>query len=211
MDACDCALRDGGYLEAAAFEIIGNVRDTELRTSSARTLDENSNLYQAALRALTRRAHSVHEMRDLLERRSDDEDGIDAVIDKLKRQKYLDDARYALDFARFRTRSRKQGKFRIARDLRARGVPDRHVQSALAAVSEETDEAAAIRARLQRVLKSKVPLNERKVASIYRSLLRAGYSADAIRTELRAARKGTPPHDSTELPDWSESDSPESD
>jgi regulatory protein len=154
-----------------------------------KNVDSNSKLYQAALRALMRRAHSVHEMREVLKRRSDDEDEIDAVIGKLKQQKYLDDARYALDFARFRARSRKLGKFRIARDLRARGVPDRHVQSAVAAVSEETDEGAAIRSRLQRVLKSKAPLDQRKIASLYRSLLRAGYSADAIRTELRAATK----------------------
>lgn len=189
-----------------------------MRTPSTKKLDDNSNLYQVAIRALGRRAHSVHEMRDLLKRRSDDEDEINAVMDKLKHQKYLDDARYALDYARLRTRSRKQGKFRIARDLRARGIPDRHVQSAVAVVSEETDEAAAIRARLQRALKSKAPLDERKIASLYRSLLRAGFSGDTIRTELRAAAKESQAasrnHNSSEnptaWPDRSDSESPES-
>lgn len=159
-----------------------------------------------------RRSHSVHQMRDLLNRRSDDEDQIAAVIEKLKHYKYLDDARYALDFARAHAQSRRQGKFRIARELRTRGVPDRHIDAALAAVFAEGDEATMIRARLQKMSKLRQPVDERKIASIYRSLLRAGFSPDAIRAELHAAFKNPrgmavsdePPVGNSELPELSE-------
>jgi regulatory protein len=167
-----------------------------MRSRSPRKLATEEELYAAALRALMRRAHSVHEMRKLLERRAEDTSTVRPVLDRLKQQTYLDDARYARDFARGRAQSRRQGRYRIARELRARGVPDRHIETALEEVFAETDEAALIRARLKRQL-ARVSgtvgeLNERKLASLYRSLLRAGFSTDAIRAEIRALTRLDP-------------------
>ncbi len=155
-----------------------------------RKLATDEQLYTAALRALMRRAHSVSEMRQALERRALDQSAVRRVLQRLKEQKLLDDARYARQFARYRTESRRQGRFRIARDLRARGVPDRHIEAALEEVSAETDEAALVRKRLERRLKNlRGSLDQRKFASLYRSLLRAGFSADVIRAELRSVTR----------------------
>jgi len=154
---------------------------------SPRKAESESELHDAALRALMRRAHSVYEMRKALERRSDDAAAVKNVLARLKREKLLDDARYAKQFARYRTESRRQGRFRIARDLRARGVPDRHIAAALHEALQETDEAGAVRKRIERKLKLyRGEIDERKIASIYRSLLRAGFPSDAIRRELRS-------------------------
>lgn len=156
--------------------------------SSPRTLSTEAELHASALRALMRRAHSIHEMRQYLERRAETKDHVDRAIARLREQNYLDDARYALDYARQHANSRRQGRFRIARELRARGVPDRHIEAALDAVFAETDEAASVRARLKRHLSHvRGPLDQRKLASLYRSLLRAGFSSDVIRAELRLA------------------------
>jgi regulatory protein len=158
--------------------------------SNPRKLATEEQLYAAALRALMRRAHSIYEMRQLLERRAADEKMVRPVLERLKERKYLDDARYALDFARARTQTRRQGRFRIARELRTRGIPDRHIEAALDAVFAETDESALVRARLKRKLATmRGAPDERKIASLYRGLLRAGFSGDVIRTELRAATK----------------------
>jgi len=89
-----------------------------------------------------------------------------------------------------RAELRKQGAYRIARDLRARGVPDSHIEAALSERAEEADEGEAVRARLERRINSlHGPLDERRIASLYRSLLRAGFSADTVRRELNAVRK----------------------
>jgi regulatory protein len=162
--------------------------------SSPRQLASEQDLYAAAVRALLRRAHSIHEMKEYLARRAGDNvEGkglIGQVIAHLREQSYLDDAKYALDYARQHAHSRAQGKFRIARELRARGVPDQHIEAALDAVFADTDEAVLVRKRLARHLKGvRGPLDQRKIASAYRSLLRAGFSADLIRTELRAATR----------------------
>src|SRR3984957_20202892 len=158
--------------------------------SAPRKLSTESELYTAAINGLARRAYSVYEMRTYLERRAEDKDVVKNVLDRLKHLDYLDDARYARQFVRLHTELRKQGAFRIARDLRARGVPDRHIEAALAERSSESNDSALVRERLERRIKMlRGPLNERRVASLYRSLLRAGFSADTIRRELSVLAK----------------------
>ena len=152
-----------------------------------RQLETEAELYDVALRALLRRAHSVQEMKKKLERRSENELLVQVVMARLKENGLIDDARYAKQFARQRTENRKQGKFRVARDLRARGVADRQIEEALHEVAQTTDEAAVVRQRIERKLRSyRGEIDERKLASIYASLLRAGFSADVVRRELRA-------------------------
>jgi regulatory protein len=152
-----------------------------------RHVETETELYEAAVRALTRRAYSVHEMKQLLGRRTEDDHLLKSVMDRLKRTKMIDDERFAKQFVRQRTEIRRLGKFRIARDLRSRGVPDRHIETALEESAKETDEAAIVRQRLERKLRSfRGEIDEKKVASVYRSLLRAGFSADVVRRELKS-------------------------
>ncbi len=159
-------------------------------------LATDEELYAAALRALMRRAHSVYEMRQVLERRAENPAAAGRVLARLKHEMLLDDARYARQFARYHAESRRQGRYRITRDLRARGVPDRHIEAALEEAFSETDERTLVRKRIERKLKlHRGALEERKLASLYSSLLRAGFSADVIRSELRALTR----HDVSEL------------
>jgi regulatory protein len=145
-----------------------------------------------------RRAYSIHDMREYLDRRAEDKELISPVIARLRELKYLDDGRYALDFARQHAQARRQGRFRITRELRGKGIPDRHIEAAVDAVFAETDEATLVRARLKRRLAHiRGPLDKRKLASIYGNLLRAGFSSDVIRTELKGVTRGELP----DLPD----------
>src|SRR5256885_959936 len=171
-----------------------------------RTIDSEPALYDAAIKILMRRAHSVSEMKKALIRRTPDEDLIQKVLARLKENGYIDDARYAKQFARQRTLFRKQGKFRVARELRARGVPDRHIEPALTEAAAETDEGAVVRQRIERKLRllrgshaaergtgakgqdkkiADKKIEDKKIASVYRSMLRAGFTSDTIRRELR--------------------------
>jgi regulatory protein len=150
-----------------------------------RQIATESALYDAATAILTRRAHSVSEMRKALRRRCQDQNLVEAVMARLKQEKLVDDARYARQFARYRMDSRKQGQFRIARDLRARGVPDRYIAPALENAAEEADPAALVRRRIEGKLRlHRGEVDRRKLASLYRSLLAAGFPAELIRKEL---------------------------
>jgi regulatory protein len=154
--------------------------------------ETEAELYDVAIRALMRRAHSVSEMKKLLSRRTDNDLLVQVVMARLKESGQLDDARYAKQFVRQRMEIRRQGSFRIARDLRARGVPDRQIDAALQSAAFESagtlaEESALIRHRIDRKLKSwRGEIDDKKVASLYRSLLRAGFSADAIRRQLKS-------------------------
>jgi len=153
-----------------------------------RTIDSEPVLYDAAVKILMRRAHSVSEMKKALIRRTADEGLIQKVIARLKQNGLIDDARYAKQFARQRTEIRHQGKYRVARELRARGVPDQHIEAAVEEASANSDEAAMVRQRIDRKLKFlRGEIDDRKVASLYRTLLRAGFSSDTIRRELKRA------------------------
>jgi regulatory protein len=160
----------------------------------SRQLETESEVYEAAIKILMRRAHSVHEMKRALSRRCEDENLVSIVIEQLKAANLLDDARYAKQFTRLRTESRKQGQFRIARDLRARGIPDKHIERALQDSAEDHDPAAMVRHRIDRKLRLfRGEINDQKIASLYRSLLAAGFPSDIIRKELyRITRKAVP-------------------
>jgi regulatory protein len=153
-------------------------------------LDTEEELYDVALRALMRRAHSVEEMKKKLARRTRNELLVRVVLARLKENGQLNDERFAKQFTRNRTESRKQGQFRIARELRARGVSDANISSALEASAAESDPAALVRQRIQRKLKSfRGEIDDKKLASLYGSLLRAGFPADLIRRELKSSTR----------------------
>jgi regulatory protein len=162
-----------------------------------RQLDSEEELYDVALRALMRRGHSVEEMKRKLSRRSGNELLVRVVLARLKENGQLDDERFAKQFARTRSEGRKQGRFRIARDLRARGVPDRYIASAL----EDSSglEASLVRERIARKLRaSAAKSREKRLASVYRSLLAAGFPAELIRSELKAFTRDELPESDSE-------------
>lgn len=160
-----------------------------------RQVETEAELYDSAIKILMRRAHSVSEMKKALARRCPEQELVKAVVERLKRENLLDDARYARQFTRNRTDSRKQGQFRIARELRARGVPDRHIEAALNDSAAESDPAVLIRQRIERKLRlTRGEIDQRRIASLYRSLLGAGFPADLIRRELYRLTHEELPH-----------------
>ena len=169
--------------------------------SNSRKLGTEYQLNMSAQRALMRRAYSIHEMKRYLEGRAENKELIPPVIARLRELNYLDDARYALEYARHHAKTRRQGRFRIARELRGRGVPDVHIDAALAAVFADADESALVRSRLNRRLSHiRGAIDQKKLASLYRTLLRAGFSSDVIRKELRGVTRG-------DLPDFTDDES----
>jgi regulatory protein len=155
--------------------------------SKPRQIDTEAELYDVAIRALMRHAHYVNEMKRKLERRASSKLLAQVVMARLKESGQLDDARYAQQFTRQRTEGRKQSKFRVARDLRARGVSDANIEAAIKESADDTTERATIRSRIERKLRSfRGEIDDKKLASLYSSLLRAGFPSDAIRRELKS-------------------------
>ena len=150
-------------------------------------------LYEIAVKALASRARSTGEMRQLLGRRKAAPSDIEAVISRLRDHGYLDDARFARAFVNARIENDKQGALRVRRDLAARRVHPEVIQKAVGSGYEEIDERELLRNYLrQKVRLTKPPEKPSAAASLYRRLLRAGFSSATLVKELQGRMRAMP-------------------
>src|SRR3984957_14910625 len=155
--------------------------------TSTKKVDTEQELYDIALRALMRRPHSIKEMQRLLDRRASHKLLAQVVMARMKENGQLNDTRYAQQFTRQRTEIRRQGKFRITRDLRARGVSDADIQAAVE--SSTDDESQPLPPPPPPPPKPNPPRGKTphpKTPTLSRSPLAAGFPSDAIRRELKS-------------------------
>ncbi len=103
--------------------------------------------YTAALRLLNHRFRSEAELRRRLHDKEFGPEAIDGTIEKLRREGWIDDARFAAQYALSLLR-KKKGRRRIEADLRELGVEQTIAKQAVAEVGEDLPEEAAIDALL---------------------------------------------------------------
>lgn len=146
-------------------------------------LSDEATLYDYAVASLGRRMRTVAELKRLMRARVEPgESGtaiIEAVIARLKEQKYLNDSRYATAYSQYRQANEKFGKRRVITDLKIKGVHADVIESAVAAAYEEVNEEQLARQFLNRK-RLKKPTNERESARVFRMLVRAGFASATI-------------------------------
>lgn len=138
-------------------------------------LNNDSALYEYAVRALAGRMHSVAELKRKLRNRCSDEATVEDVIRRLKDQKYLNDSSYAAAYSAFRRDNEKFGRRRVVTDLKVKGVHADVIAKAVDDAYREVSEPELARAFLKRK-RLKKPDSNREAARIFRALLRAGFS-----------------------------------
>ena len=113
----------------------------------------------------------------------------DATIDRLKDIGYLDDQRFAEGYAAARVENEGFGRMRVLTDLRARRVSgdlaEKAVQQALGGRSEAELIDAFIERRMHSVAAGGPIEDEKKLASAYRKLRRAGFTSGPILAALK--------------------------
>ena len=147
-----------------------------------------SALYEYAVNALGRRMRTVAELTRLMRQRVEPgETGhakIDSVIARLKDHGYLNDADYAVNYARLRQENASLGKRRVRQDLTVKGVNSELIASTLESVYEDVNEEALARRHLERK-GVKQPTNDKEAARVMRMLIRAGFSIGVIYAILK--------------------------
>jgi regulatory protein len=146
-------------------------------------------LYEYALRALSRRMRSVAELKRLLRPRveSQTEFGqtlIELVIRRLKDQGYLNDAKYAVAYSVFRRDNEKFGRMRVITDLKAKGVHGEIIEKAVASAYDAVNEQKQAREYLRRKRLTR-PKDQKQAARIFRQLARAGFGSRTIFSILK--------------------------
>ena len=146
-------------------------------------------LYDYAVGALARRARSVAELKRLMRGRvAGQEDGeamVGAVVEKLKEQRYLDDAQFATAYSSFRRENDKFGKLRVITGLKSKGVHGDVIEKAVAAAYAGVNEEQLARSYLQRKRLQK-PSDPKQAARVFRALMRAGFTKPVV---LRILKK----------------------
>jgi SOS response regulatory protein OraA/RecX len=162
-----------------------------MTTRKPRQLDETG-LREFALKSLAVRSSSEAEMRTKLERRAIRKTDVEVVMRRLKEVGFLNDARLAEHVAGWRLETQRLGKRRVERDLRARKIAPKLVENAVASAFEGVDETALIREHIaKRIRRSGKPEpgDRKKLASLFRHLIGAGFSPSQIFPELRRISK----------------------
>jgi regulatory protein len=140
-------------------------------------------LYDYAIASLARKMRTVAELKRMLRARVQaDEDGnlaVEAVIAKLKEQKYLNDSQYAAVYSQNRQTNEKFGRRRVVTDLKVKGVHGDVIEQAVSAAYDEVNEEKLARSFVERK-RLKKPKDQRESARIFRMLVRAGFSSPTI-------------------------------
>lgn len=157
------------------------------RSRKPAILDEAA-LYDYAVRLLGQQMRTAAEVKRLLRRRVEPgEPGdakINAILARLKEQRYLDDAAYAQDYARLRQENASLGRRRVQQDLMRKGVQSTLIASTLDTSYENVDEEELARRHLERKRVPR-PQNDKEAARVMRMLARAGFSTGIIYRILR--------------------------
>ena len=147
-----------------------------------------SGLYDYAVKALGRRMRTEAELRRLMRTRVEPgprgEGVIQAVIGRLKEQRYLDDRSYAETFSRLRRENDKFGQRRVRQALGQKGVSSKVVEQVVTESYAKTDEETLARQFLDRKRLRK-PADEKETARVMRRLVSAGFSSGIIYRILR--------------------------
>lgn len=154
-----------------------------------KSLLDAAGLWEYAVKALAGRAHSTGELREKLRRKAARATDIDPTIARLKESGYLDDRKYAENFATARLENEGLGRTRVLADLARRRVAPAVAQRTVGKVYEEVDEQALaeqfVRRKFRMAARDSLFREEKEMASAYRRLLRAGFRSSTILTVLK--------------------------
>jgi len=141
----------------------------------------------AALRMLARRPYSIAEMRRALQRKFPQSGQVAAAIARLREIGYLDDRKFAEQFAYSLAHNRPFGPHRVRRELKARLVNYQEIEPAVEQVYRDTPPQALLEQALAKKLRTlRLPLTRARFHALCQSLMRRGFNAGDIIKAVRA-------------------------
>ncbi len=145
-----------------------------------------------ALRMLARRPVTVNEVQRRLSDRGHDVEAIRCVVKRLLERSYLNDLELSIQFICTRAARLGQGRQRLIRELRQRGVEAAVAEQAweLALSQGQLDPAETLRRRARKEIGRRGGvLDLRGYHRVYNALLRAGFEPRPVRNELAPHRR----------------------
>lgn len=113
------------------YRIFKGMEIDEQTQEQLKQADQVSKLYSRAIDFLAHNLRTEYEVREKLLSLSEDEGAIDAVIERLKDQQLVNDARYADSYVTTVIRARKNGPAWIRNHLKTKRVPENDIENSL--------------------------------------------------------------------------------
>ncbi len=148
---------------------------------------------QMAFRLLSLRGRSTKEIRSKLREQKFEEPVINRVINRLLKDRYLDDAAFARDWARSLAENRLYGNRRIEMSLIEKGIAGGLIKETIAGVRKERPEREALEAVIRKKLKDRKlgDLDRRERQRLARSLMGRGFPAGLVFEMFRITEEGS--------------------
>jgi len=145
--------------------------------------------YVDGLRMLGRRELSEAQVRQRLARKGHQPDEIDAAVDRLRRERAIDDARVAEAIAHTETTVRRRGKLRVRRQIEQAGIAPataRHAIDEVFGGVDGIDDGALLEEALTRRLRGRDRLaDDAEFRRLFRYLVGQGFEPDRVMAILR--------------------------
>ena len=135
---------------------------------------------KAALRLLSFRPRSESELRSRLAMKKLPAPAIETVIEDLRREKMLDDGRFAKLYALSRIQSGAFGKDRVKRELARKGLSAGDVTEAMESISDIDEYSTAEKMAKRKLATMKSVPREAKKRRLHGAMLRRGFSVAVI-------------------------------
>ena len=141
--------------------------------------------YESALESLARRSHSRKELKSKLFRKGFPGKDIYQALDRLEELGYLDDRKFATEYARYRLRQSPRGRMLLSAELIKRGVSRDIVDQILPEVFEEYPEDRLVEelvGKWRRTCGEAFATSD--ITKLVRSLSRKGFEWEVIRRQV---------------------------
>ena len=145
--------------------------------------DELGKAYDRALRFLGYRMRSEKEVRDKLKEKEYQDFVIDEVIERLKKNKFINDSQFADSWVRDRTNLKPTGKKMLELELKQKGISESIIINVLSRIDKEDEFELAQKLASKRKVEDLAPEVRKKKITDY--LLRRGFGWDVIKEILK--------------------------
>ena len=149
--------------------------------------------FERAVKLLAAKPRSVAELRERLLQTKGLKGNttiVETVIARLREYGYLDDERFAFNYASSKVKQRPVGRRRLQRDLKLKQVENTVAEEALELVYAETPEDQLIdRAIEKRIRLRGRPKTRAEAKSLFDHLLRQGFGFELVSEKVRSVTK----------------------
>ena len=146
--------------------------------------------YLDGLKMLARRELSEAQVRQRLARRGHEPESIEAAVERLTKERAIDDARVAEAIARTETSVKRRGRLRVRRQIEHAGIAAPTARRAVDDVFSGIDDHALIEAALARRLRDHTAIaDDREFRRLYRYLIAQGFDTDSVMRTLTTHRR----------------------